>query len=432
MLWIYRLLFIPIFLLLLPQQVIKMWRRGGYCRHFFHRFGCYPPRPKNTANKKRVWIQAVSVGEVIAIGPLLDELSQEGAIDIILTVTTSTGYQTACQRYADKVSMLGYFPFDFWPWVRRAWQRLQPDAIILTESELWPEHLNQARKRCIPAFLINARLSDRSYRRYQLFHPFALKLLSTFTLCYAASEPDRERFISLGLAPARVHCFGNIKLDQVPKPPLSSAAKAALCAELGFACPETQSPFILVGASTWPGEESFLMDAQAQLIEASIDCRLLLVPRHAERGPSIVESLQKQSLSWHQRSNCQQAAGNTQIYLADTTGELNELCQIADLVFIGKSLPPHREGQTPIEAARIGLPIIMGSGMSNFKAIAQALLEVGAACSVSDGPALIETIQQLHKSPDRRKKMAEAATKWYQSNQGSSARIAQSLIDALA
>lgn len=432
MLWIYRLLFIPIFLLLLPQQLIKMWRRGGYCRHFFHRFGCYPPRPKKTANKKRVWIQAVSVGEVIAIGPLLDELSRKGAIDIILTVTTSTGYQTACQRYADKVSMLGYFPFDFWPWARCAWQRLQPDAIILTESELWPEHLNQARKRRIPAFLINARLSDRSYRRYQLFHPSALKLLSTFTLCYAASAPDRERFISLGLAPARVHCFGNIKLDQVPKPPLSAAAKAALCAELGFACPETQSPFILVGASTWPGEESFLMDAQAQLIEASIDCRLLLVPRHAERGPSIVESLQKQSLSWHQRSDCQQAAGNTQIYLADTTGELNELCQIADLVFIGKSLPPHREGQTPIEAARIGLPIIMGSGMSNFKAIAQALLEVGAACSVSDGPALIETIQQLHKSPDRREKMAEAAAKWYQSNQGSSARIAQSLIDALA
>lgn len=432
MLWIYRLLFIPIFLLLLPQQLIKMWRRGGYCRHFFHRFGCYPPRPQKTANKKRVWIQAVSVGEVIAIGPLVDELSQKGTIEIVLTVTTSTGYQTACQRYADKVSMLGYFPFDFWPWALCAWQRLQPDAIILTESELWPEHLNQARKRCIPAFLINARLSDRSYRRYQLFHPFALKLLSTFTLCYAASAPDRERFISLGLAPTRVHCFGNIKLDQVPKPPLSSAAKAALCAELGFTCPETQSPFILVGASTWPGEESFLMDAQAQLIEASIDCRLLLVPRHAERGPSIVESLQKQSLSWHQRSDCQQAAGNTQIYLADTTGELNELCQIADLVFIGKSLPPHREGQTPIEAARIGLPIIMGSGMSNFKAIAQALLEEGAACSVSDGPALIETIQQLQKSPDRREKMAEAAAKWYQSNQGSSARIAQSLMDALA
>ena len=115
MLWIYRLLFVPIFLLLLPQQVIKMWRRGGYCRHFAHRFGYYPLRPTNTANKKRVWIQAVSVGEVIAIGPLLDELSQKGTIEIVLTVTTSTGYQTANQRYADKVSMLGYFPFDFWP-----------------------------------------------------------------------------------------------------------------------------------------------------------------------------------------------------------------------------------------------------------------------------------------------------------------------------
>ena len=432
MLWIYRLLFVPIFLLLLPQQVIKMWRRGGYCRHFFHRFGLYPPRPTDTTNKKRVWIQAVSVGEVIAIGPLLDELSQKGTIEIVLTVTTSTGYQTANQRYADKVSMLGYFPFDFWPWSHCAWQRLQPDAIILTESELWPEHLNQARKRRIPAFLINARLSDRSYRRYQLFHPFALKLLSTFTLCYAASAPDRQRFISLGLAPDRVHCFGNIKLDQVPKPPLSSAAKAALCTELGFNTPKKQKTFIIVGASTWPGEESLLMTAQAQLIASGIDCRLLLVPRHAERGPSIVEALQKQALSWHQRSGGRPATGKTQIYLADTTGELNELCQIADLVFIGKSLPPHREGQTPIEAARIGLPIIMGAGMSNFKAIAQALLEVGAASSVSDGPTLIEAIQQLQKSPDRREKMAEAAAKWYQSNQGSSTRIAQSLMDTLA
>ena len=142
-------------------------------------------------------------------------------------------------------------------------------------------------------------------------------------------------------------------------------------------------------------------------------------------------NLKKQRLSWHQRSGGQQAADNTQIYLADTTGELNELCQLADLVLSEKSTP-HREGQTPIEAARIGLPIIMGAGMSNFKAIAQALLEVGAACSVSDGPALIEAIQQLQKSLDRREKMAEAAAKWYQSNQGSSARIAQSLMDALA
>ena len=128
MLWIYRLLFIPIFLLLVPQQMIKRWRRGGYCRHFFHRFGYYPPRPTNTA-RKRVWIQAVSVGEVIAIGPLLDELSRKATIEIVLTVTTSTGYQTANQRYADVEPAS---PFRLWPWPV-GWQRLQPDAIILTE-----------------------------------------------------------------------------------------------------------------------------------------------------------------------------------------------------------------------------------------------------------------------------------------------------------
>lgn len=431
MIWIYRLLFVPLFLLFLPRQVIKMWRRGGYRRHFAHRFGDYPELPAKVVAKKRVWIQAVSVGEVMAIGPLLDELSQEAPIQIILTVTTSTGYQTACQLYADRVTMVGYFPFDFWPWTRRAWQRLQPDAIILTESELWPEHLHQARKAHIPAFLINARLSDRSYRRYQRFHRFAYKLLTTFKRCYAASEQDRDRLIALGLAPEQVYCYGNIKLDQACQPPLSSDSKAAIRAELGFTSSEALSPFILVGASTWPGEENVLLAAQAQLIQAGVDCRLLLVPRHAERGPSIVASLKKQTLSWHQRSRSQQAASITQIYLADTTGELNELCQVADLVFIGKSLPPHQEGQTPIEAARIGLPIIMGTGMSNFKAIAQAMLDAGAAWSVPDGPALIQTIQQLQKNLRMRQKMASAAAAWFQSNQGSSVRIADSLIGEL-
>lgn len=427
MIWIYRILYLPALLVALPYYLLRMWRRGGYAKDFQHRFGRFRRLAAPAPGKQRIWLQAVSVGEVFAIGPLIDALQADPAIEIVLTTTTSTGYSEARKRYKHKVLSIGIFPLDFWPFACTAWARIQPDLIILTESELWPEHLHQARRRQVPAYLVNARISDRSFERYQKIPQLAARLLRKFQAIYAASDLDRTRLIALGATTEKVHCYGSVKFDVQVEPVLDSLAKEELCTELGFACADESRPLVLLGSSTWPGEERALIEAQSKLIADDVDCRLLLVPRHAERGNEIVAELTAQPLSWHQRSRAAHAPAGTRIYLADTTGELTRLSQVADLAWIGKSLPPHQAGQTPIEAASLGLPILMGPKMSNFKDVSNSLERSGAARRVSDSEALITVVRELVESPELRAHMATAGREWHAANRGSSQRIATSI-----
>ncbi len=378
----------------------------------------------------RIWLQAVSVGEVLAIGPLIEALQENSSIEIVLTTTTSTGYAEACKRYADKVSRIGIFPLEFWLFSKIAWRRIQPAVVILTESELWPEHLHQAKKREVPAFLVNARISDKSFQRYRQVPTLARRMLNKFQAVYAASDLDQERLIELGCSEGRVSSPGSIKFDVAIEEPLNEREREALRASLGFPSGPS-NPFVLLGSSTWPGEEEALLDVQRRLIEEGIDCRLLLVPRHAERGPELAELLTRQDLTWHQRSSVQTAPENVQIHLADTTGELAHLTQATDLAFIGKSLAPNSGGQTPIEAAGLGTPILMGPNMSNFKKLADSLAKAGAALWVSDSEELLHSVQDLARKPDSRDTMQQAGLNWHAENRGSSRRIAEDILNKL-
>ncbi|MEM1223732.1 MAG: glycosyltransferase N-terminal domain-containing protein [Verrucomicrobiota bacterium] len=426
MIWIYRLLFLPALLIALPYYGLRMWRRGGYGKDFGHRLGRFPQLEPPKKGKKRIWLQAVSVGEVLAVGPLIEALQAKGEIEVVLTTTTSTGYAEARKKYTDKVHSIGIFPLDFWLFSRLAWKRIQPDAIILTESELWPEHLHRARERNIPTFLVNARMSDKSYARYQKVRPLSTWLFSQLDHIYTASELDQSRLIELGGNDTRVTCSGSIKFDVTIQHRLDEKQRANLKEALGFA----KSSFILLGSSTWPGEESALLAAQKAIMARAIDCRLLLVPRHAERGPEIAKLLKRQDLPWHQRSNGYEPENN-RIHLADTTGELTQLSQVADLAFIGKSLPPNEGGQTPIEAAAVGLPILVGPNMSNFKYITRSLLQDKVALIVENEVDLAETALRLAEDKKIRNEMSKAAQIWHRRNQGSSLRIAESILTDL-
>ena len=273
MIWLYRLLYLPGLLLALPYYLLRMWRRGGYRKDFQHRFGRLRKLPAPAEGKKRVWLQAVSVGEILAIGPLLDALQRKGEIEVVLTTTTSTGYKEARKRYKGHVLSLGIFPLDFWLFSRTAWQRIQPDAIILTESELWPEHLHQARKHGAATFLVNARMSDTSFRRYKKVQRLTARLLSKLDHLFAASELDQQRLIALGAEPNHVTCSGNIKFDVDMPEHLAPEAKRALRKELGFPADD----LILLGSSTWPNEEAQLLEIHKQLLESGIDCSLSLI-----------------------------------------------------------------------------------------------------------------------------------------------------------
>lgn len=412
LLGLYRLLFAPVLLILAPYYLWRMRRRGGYTEHFSDRWGGFDRVPPRRPGVRRIWIQAVSVGEMLAIGPLLERLSSDPTIEVVLTCTTSTGQAIAKERYAKRTLALGYFPLDAWPFSRRSWKNIDPDLMILVEGERWPEHLAQARIRGVPVICINARLSDRSYRRMQRVRWAVPSLMRGLTRVVAASAHDAARFVELGFDPARVQTSGNIKLD-LTLPPLDPAKRRELLVSLGF--PEGEP--ILLGSSTWPGEEKAILEAFGALHAAGLAARLLIVPRHAERRGEIIPELAASGLSFHVRSTGA-APGPCQVVLADTTGELRWLTQLAEVVFVGKSLPPHHEGQTPIEAAALGKPILMGPEMSNFRPIAVELTEAGAALRVHDAAGLRAAVRTLWGDPAKRQAMASAARDWHRRNQG--------------
>ena len=431
MIWFYRLLYLPGLLIALPYYILRMWRRGGYARSFQHRFGRFHRLGPVAAGKKRIWLQAVSVGEVLAVGPLIDALQKDTNIEVVLTTTTSTGYSEARKRYAETVKSIGIFPLDFWLFSRATWNRIQPSAVILTESELWPEHLHQARKRKIPAHLINARISDTSFRRYQQVPTVARRLLKKFRGIYAASEIDHARLLELGCPAERIHSTGSIKFDVAVGERCTEEARTTLREDLGFTARDEKEVFILLGSSTWAGEETALLEAQRELIAVGIDCRLLLVPRHVERAPELLQLLKAQDLPWYQRSTGGEVPRNLAIHLADTTGELAYLTQTADLAFIGKSLAPNDGGQTPIEAAGLGVPVLMGSNMNNFKDVAKSLIRAGAAITVEHADELRSEVLKLAKDPSSRFSMQQAGLEWHKLNRGSSQRIADRILKSL-
>ncbi len=418
MIWIYRILFLPLLLVTLPYYLRRMLKRGGYARDFHHRFGFLDGVPAKPTGVKRIWIQAVSVGELLAAAPLLESLQGDAGIEVVLTTTTSTGYTLARKRYNDLAAALGVFPLDFWPCSSLAWRRVDPDLVILLEGELWPEHLHQARVRDVPVLLINARLSDRSYKRYRKA-PGAAWLFRQPAAILASTKQDLERFIEIGAQPENVTLTGNLKFDVQIGPELTPGEVRELRGEMGFySGQKSPDPLVILGSSTWPGEEQALLETFAAALDQGIDCRLLLVPRHAERRAEIETLLQSRPHPCHFRSQDQQAPDSTMVYVGDTTGELKILTQAADLAFIGKSLPPHCEGQTPIEAAALGKPLLFGPGMTNFREMSQSLLAAGAARQAADTQDLKQSLLELLQDAETRKNMAEAARNWHKTNQG--------------
>ncbi|MDB6167685.1 MAG: Three-deoxy-D-manno-octulosonic-acid transferase domain protein [Verrucomicrobia bacterium] len=411
MLWLYRILFVPALVLIAPAYLWRMRRRGGYAGNFSHRFGAVPGLPARRAGVRRIWLQAVSVGEVLAIAPLLEALVKADGAEVYLTTTTSTGFRLATERYGTLVIGVGYFPLDGWFFSRRAWRTVAPDLAILTEGERWPEHMRQAARRGVPVLCINARLSDRSFSRMRRFPAASRLMLDGITRLLTGSNHDAERFRELGYPPARLTNTGNLKLD-VEIPRLNPGELAALRRELGL-----PDGLVLMGSSTWAGEEAALVAALRHVRAAGHGCSLLIVPRHAERRTEIERMLRETGLRHHFRSR---GAAKTEVdvAVADTTGEMRRLLQLADLVFVGKSLPPHSEGQTPVEAAVLEKPILFGPGMGNFRLIARDLLERKAAVEVADAAALAAEAGELLGDAGRRAQLARAAGEWHRENSG--------------
>tara|TARA_Y100000588_G_scaffold388492_1_gene488821 strand:+ start:661 stop:1950 length:1290 start_codon:yes stop_codon:yes gene_type:complete len=426
--WLYRILFPFAVLVSAPHYLRRMLKRGGYGKNIGMRLGFWPKLQPPKPGTRRIWIQAVSVGEVVSIASLLEELTNEESIEVVLSCTTSTGLQVAQRQHRENIIALGPFPLDWLPFSSEGWKRIRPDLVAMVDSELWPEHMEQARKRKVPIVILNARLSDRTFSRLGKLAFLRSLVLPKHVQVFAASERQAERWQEIGIKREKIKVTGNLKMDAKPKPPQTKEATKALKNEFGF--PETD--LVLAGISTWPGEEQALVEAFLAALSKNLNVRLLIIPRHAERKQEIADGFaRRQNLAIHFRSEEKQAPSNTAVYIGDTTGELSSLIRAADIAFVGKTLPPNAGGQNPIEPAARALPILFGPNFQNFKEVCEGLIGLGAAIEVENKEQLKDHVVRLLENPEVRRKAGQAAKQWKQIHSGATDRTLEGLIEIL-
>lgn len=345
-----------------PYWLFQILRHGKYRRGLSERFGVVPPRLRS-ANKPSIWIHAVSVGEVLAVGELVRQLRSEYPEHrIVVSTTTDTGHKLASARFgADNVF---YFPFDFEFCVRPYVESLQPELVIIAETEFWPNFLRTAHRRGVRVAIVNARISNRSLPGYRRWRPLLSRVLGNVDLFLAQTPEDARRLVAIGAEANRVRVGGNLKFDVSPPP------TPAIVPQLRSALAASAAGPILVCGSTVDGEESLLLDAFKAVLARHPAAVMLLAPRHPERFRQVADQLQQSGLKFSRRStwNGEPLAGS--VLLIDSIGELASLYSLADIAFVGGSLVP-RGGHSILEPAQYGIAILVGPHTENFRDIVE-------------------------------------------------------------
>ncbi|OPX20108.1 MAG: hypothetical protein BZ151_05790 [Desulfobacca sp. 4484_104] len=403
---------------------IFYWRlkSRGRGESFSPRLGLrLPSLPRGTGGP-RLWLHGVSVGEISAAAPLVEELQKQfPAAPIFLSTGTETGQAMARKLYPPPLTVI-YFPLD-WPWaVRRYLEHIRPDMFIALETELWPNFLHAAHSFGVKLALVNARLSDKSFRRYLKFCFFFSDIINYFALIAASTAEDARRFQALGARPEKVVVTGSTKWDRLVAPQHSEKIPK-LRRRLG-----SQDNLIFLAASTHPGEELVIIKAFQALRVPYPNLLLILTPRHPERAPAVGQLLAQAGLSYHFWSQIKTGKEGRQhpVLVVDTIGELFSLYALADLVFVGGSLVPHG-GQNILEAAAWGKVPLYGPHLENFRS-AQALLEnVGAGQTISGVEDLIRTGEHFLGHPQEYLARGQQGQAALQNLQGATQRQVQLL-----
>ncbi len=435
--WFYNLCFPLVFVLLLPGYVRRMVRRGNFRRNFGQRFGIYSPATKERLVRARhgIWLQAVSVGEMLVALKLIDALrARRPTLPIILSTTTTTGYQLASERIGAQVELI-YTPVDLAGAVRRAFTLLRPSRVVIVDGGLWPNQLWEAKRHGIPTALVNARLSPRSERRFRRFRTVAVSMFRLLDLVCIPEGSDLLRWTSLGVPAAKIVHTGSIKFDDAPqtRDAPTQTPSPDLHRLLRTVCPRDESPILLAG-STHAGEERIVAEIFLQLRRRFPDLFLIIAPRHVERAPEIRTELQSLGLRPATRTTLADAPGTAyptappcDLLLLDTTGELRDWYQLATVVFIGKSLTG-TGGQNPAEAISAGRAVVFGPHMENFADLTGQLLAVDAAIQVPDAAGLEKACVRLLSDPTERQRLVGAAARQIAIHRGAAGRTADLLL----
>lgn len=399
--------------LILPLYRLRVWQRSrtqaDYQNEVIERFQI----AKTVKNTRAIWIHAVSVGETNAAQPVIEHFLKQGQ-SVLVTNTTRTGQARAKalfdQNYPELFEAV-FLPVDTVGLMQQFLQRYQPRLFILIETELWPNALAQTRQAGIPSILLNARLSARSAKGYGKFGRLTHPMLAQLSCIAAQDQATAQRFIELGADAKKVVVTGSVKFDiQPPNHLLEHAEQLKQQWQLG------NRP-VLIAASTHEPEEAQILVQFPKVLAQFPSAVLIMVPRHPERFERVAQLIQQNGFGLFQRSQQQEIQAETQVYLADSMGELWLWYALASMAFVGGSFSA-TGGHNPLEPVRLGVPVVMGPHTFNFKVIVEQLMQAYALTQVDNAEALAQVWLNWLQQPEQARQAGLAGLQVMQANQG--------------
>jgi 3-deoxy-D-manno-octulosonic-acid transferase len=407
-----------------PMAIYRMLRYGRYRAGWANRFGKIS---RKRPDKKCIWIHAVSVGEVNATTTLIRELETRFPdYEIAISTTTDTGFARANALFGSRLSVF-YFPMDFSLTMKRAFANIRPAMCLLIELEVWPNLVRIAKQSGVPVIVVNGRLSERSFRRYNLIKAVTRKLFGNLTLALAQSEEYAERFRQIGVPTERVIVTGSVKYDTAQVTDKVDGADV-LATQLGL-----KNERLWVAGATGNDEEQIILDVYKRLIEQKQfkDLRLVIVPRKPERFNDVAELIKKSGFELTRYSELKATTTKSTIdnrqstirnvILGDTMGDLRKFYSLAAVIFVGRSLVP-MGGSDMIEAAALGKCTIFGPHAFNFKQAVDDLLKANGAILVKDANELFNATTKCLTDTDYARQIAQNGQQLIRKNQGATAR----------
>ncbi|PIE63298.1 MAG: 3-deoxy-D-manno-octulosonic acid transferase [Desulfobacter postgatei] len=418
MIFFYHIITLVVFGVCLPFLPV-IWICSAKRRaNLLQRLGLFTGISEKEANTHRIWVHALSVGEVNSSLPLVTALKKKyPAHHIIFTASTKTGFERALDlmppgRAGSPVTQMGYFPFDLWFSVRWVVGRISPDLICLVETDLWPGFLSVMAKRAIPVVLVNARLSPKSLKGYRYMGPFANLFFSKLSSVMAQTRQDALGFEQLGVAVNRIQVTGNIKFDQ-PCPELSREEISDLVRDLGFYTDDR----IMIAGSTHAGEEPMVVRAFIQARQTDPALKLVIAPRNPARCAALPRELPLAGFRVASYLDPLENKLGADIMFLNTIGILAKAYAVCVFAFVGGSLVP-KGGHNLLEPAMFGKPVVFGPHMTDFREMAQLFVQGNGGIQVENEKALANALEQMLRNPDQRTRTGYNARQIFKKNAG--------------
>ena len=408
----------------LPYWLFQMARHGKYRKGFAERMGRVPARLRLPAGQEpAIWVHAVSVGEVLAVAGLVEEIRRRVPQQrVFVSTTTDTGQALARERFGEE--NVFYFPLDIGFAIRPYLRALRPELVVIAETEFWPNFIQLAHASRARIAVVNARISDRSWPRYRRFRGLLRRLLIHVDLFLAQTAEDAGRLQDIGAPPERVRVSGNLKFDiPVPAPP-------AIVENVRQSLASAAAGPVLVCGSTMEGEEPLLVKAFENVLAQHPRAVMILAPRHPERFPPVAALLGQMSIRFWRRSEWSGEVLGGGVLLLDTIGELAGLYALADIAFVGGSLVP-RGGHNIIEPAQHGVPTLVGNHTENFRDIV-GLFQSREAVKIVSTAELPLVVMELLAHNAERVALGRRAAETMQTQVGATGRTADALMELMA